>query len=362
VPELSLVEVATGFDYPVAIESAPGDPSRLFVVQQSGLIRVIQDGVLLSTPFIDLTDAVIFQGPVSEVGLLGLAFHPDYQDNGRFFVHYAESFSIDNFVMEHRVSADPSVAEAEPVQMVIRHYTNGWNHNGGAVEFGPDGYLYLSIGDGGNGDDPGCDGQNLMNLLGKISRVDVEGIPDADGYPAPPDNPAGAKYYHIGLRNPWRMSFDSCEGDLYIGDVGQLQWEEIDLASPGSGPLNFGWPMLEGTHDHLNYGQDPPSSCVNPPTDVVAPIAEYSHLGGGCAVIGGVVYRGAAIPALRGAYLFSDFCTGALYALRQEDGVLTQAPENLGVTGGAVSAVGSDALGEVYVADYNGTIYRLEAR
>jgi len=343
----------------VQIKSAPGAPDRLFIVSQDGQIYIFEDGALRDTPFLDV-GGVIRGGTGSEEGLLGLAFHPDYPSNGRFFIHYSSADdSGASTVMEYQVSDDPLVASAEPVQLVLQHETDQLNHNGGAVEFGNDGYLYVSLGDGGAQCDPGCDAMNPDRLLGKISRVDVDAAPAADGYPAAPGNPNGAKWYHDGLRNPWRMSFDACTGDLYIGDVGQDTYEEVDVATAAAGPLNFGWPIREGMHDQAPSsceGYD--GSCIDPPATLVDPIAEYSH-GEGVSVTGGYVYRGSQMPGLRGFYFYGDYQTGFVRILRAEGGALVEGPTDTDVSVDGLTSFGQNGNGEVFAGSADGSVYQI---
>ncbi len=360
-PTLALSEVASGFDNPVSAKSPPGRPDTLFVVEQGGTISIIDGGAALPTPFLDVSDAIVSGG---EQGLLGLAFHPEYETNGRFFIHYSSSDNGLSTVMEyHRSDADENVADPDSVQLVLQHPTAQPNHNGGDLSFGPnDGFLYITLGDGGTQGDPGCDAQNTDNLLGKISRVDVDAAATAEGYPAAAGNPDGGKYYHLGFRNPWRFGFDPCNGDLYIADVGQNEWEEVSVAEDGAGPLNFGWPVREGAHDYPNNDCDPEP--VNP----VEPIAEYPHKntpicgGGSGSISGGFVYRGSAIPSLRGWYFYGDYCSGDVYILKAENGEIVSAPVSPGFSLSQVSGFGQDGNGEVYAIDHNGVVNRIVAQ
>jgi glucose/arabinose dehydrogenase len=337
----------------VQIESAPGDPDRLFIAQQTGAVRVVDQGQLVAAPFIDVGASIIAGG---EEGLLGLAFHPGYASNGRFFLHYTRTPDEASTVTEYAVGPSPLVANATPIRTVLVEPTMENNHNGGAIELGPDGFLYVALGDGGAAGDPGCDAMSPTNLLGKIARLDVDAPCDlVSGCPAAPTNPAGAKYFHVGLRNPWRITFDPCTGDLFIGDVGEASYEEIDVAPAAAGALNFGWPVREGAHPFAGYD----GTCASAPPTFAEPIAEYAHTDG-CAVTGGYVYRGSAIPALRGAYLYGDLCTGSIMMLRYANGVVTGAPTFTGLTAGSVTAFGRDGHGEVYVADYAGAVYRID--
>ena len=352
-PSLKLTEFASLASV-IQIKSPPGAPDRVFLVQQNGIIRIVENGTLVDTPFVDV-GALMAGGPGSEEGLLGLAFHPDYATNGRFFLHFTRKSDHNCTVMEFKVTADPLVADPTPVQLVLTEPTAQSNHNGGAVEVGSDGFLYVSIGDGGNQGDPECDAQKTTNLLGKISRVDVDGTCDATtGCPAAAGNANGSKIYHQGLRNPWRISFDTCTNDLYIGDVGQGTYEEVDVAPKASGQLNFGWPYREGMHD---FGV---AACPAPPTNLTEPIAEYTHATGQ-SITGGYVYRGSKIPALRGAYFYADYETGIIFTLRSVNGALTDGPTDTGMNPGNVSAFGQDGQGEVYLSNYSSKVYRIDA-
>ncbi|MEJ7729814.1 MAG: PQQ-dependent sugar dehydrogenase [Polyangiaceae bacterium] len=358
-PPLKLTPVVeSGLQGAVFVTVAPGDNSHLYVVEQAGRVRIIENGAVLDPPFLDVAGMIQSGG---EEGLLGLAFHPGYAENGRFFVHYSASQGGDSTVMEFKRSADPLVADAAPVQLVLQHPTAQSNHNGGAIELGPDGFLYIALGDGGAQGDPGCDAMNTANLFGKITRVDVDGAADANGYPAAPGNPDGAKYYHIGLRNPWRLSFDACTDDLYIGDVGQNAWEEIDVVPPAAGAQNFGWPVREALHAYGGYdGSCPVESGF---TD---PVAEYPHTQQRQfqSVSGGYVYRGSAIPGLRGTYFYADYVTGEIYSFVLAGGAATN-PQVLTAdleAGFHVSSFGQDHQGELYVVDYTSDrILKIEA-
>lgn len=350
---LKLTQVVGSLQSPVLVKSAPDDPDRLYIVQQTGKVRIFQNGQTLATPFIDVASLIVAGG---EQGLLGLAFHPDYATNGRFFLHYSSVNQGESTIQEFkRSAADPLVADPSPVQLVVKHPTAQSNHNGGSIEFGQDGYLYIALGDGGNQNDPECDAQNLQNLLGKITRLDVNGVPDANGYPAAPGN--NGKPYHIGFRNPWRMSVDLCTGDLYIGDVGQNQYEEIDVAKTNPpAPKNFGWPYREGLHPHNN------SNCPAPdPNAWTDPIAEYDH-GLGCSVTGGYVYRSSAIPWLRGTYFYADYCSSRVWMVHYTNGV-ADAPvivNGVSQTVGNISSFGQDGRGNVYVVVHTGSIHRID--
>ncbi len=343
---LELQPVAEGLDRPLLVTAAPEDP-RLFVLEQPVRVRIVLDGQLLPEPFLDLTALVRAGG---ERGLLGLAFHPHYADNGRLVVHYSDQRG-DTAVVEYRVSGDPDRADPESARLVLAVDQPASNHNGGTVTFGPDGYLYLGLGDGGGGGDPYRNGQDPSTLLGSILRVDLDS--GEDPYGIPPDNPfvegGGApEVWAYGLRNPWRFSFD--EGSIYIGDVGQNTWEEIDVAPAEEGGLNYGWPIMEAAHCY------PPGRSCNQ-EGLVLPLHEYGR-DLGCTVIGGYVYRGAAIPELTGHYFFSDLCGGWLRSLVVEDGRLAETTE--WATGlGRIFSLGTDAGGELYVAIGEGRVLRV---
>jgi glucose/arabinose dehydrogenase len=323
-------------------------------VQQGGLIRIVEDGAILDPPFLDLRDLT---RPGGERGLLGLAFHPAYACDGRFYVNYTDTRG-DTVVAEYRVSPDdPDVADPKPLAELLHIDQPFPNHNGGELVFGPDGFLYVGMGDGGSGGDPMGNGQRLDTLLGKLLRLDVDhrapGAPPA----IPPGNcrgcPAGAlpEIDAYGLRNPWRFSFDRATGDLWLADVGQGTWEEIDKVALGDvSGTNFGWNVMEGSHCY-----PPGSSCSK--TGIAPPVAEYDHSAGDCSVTGGFVYRGAAFPALAGWYLFSDYCSGRIRAISSAGGgpgtVLLE-------SGGNIATFGEGEDNELYVADISrGTLWRI---
>jgi glucose/arabinose dehydrogenase len=314
---------------------------RLFVIEKAGRIRIIENDQLVETPFLDITDRVGSNG--NEQGLLGLAFHPQYQENGRFFVNYTDTRG-DTVIARFQVLGDPNVADANSEVQLFGYDQPFPNHNGGAMAFGPDSYLYIGSGDGGAAGDPMGNAQNTSNLLGKILRVDVD---SAEPYAVPSDNPFGNEIWAYGLRNPWRMSFDRSSGDLYIGDVGQGEWEEIDYLPAGSSSgINFGWDHREGAHDYEGGGPD----------GMLDPVAEYSHAEGGCSVTGGYVYRGS-MPEWNGIYLYGDYCTGFIWGLLQSDGGWqTQRLFDVDVT---ITSFGQDDAGEIYLISDTGGIFRL---
>lgn len=352
-PALRLSEVATDLSFPLYAVAPPGDP-RLFVVEQTGTIRVFVDGELREEPFLDVTPLVRFGG---ERGLLGLAFHPNYANNGRFVINYTADPDGETVVAEYAVSADdPNRAAPDEVARFLEIEQPFGNHNGGMVEFGPDGLLYVGMGDGGAAADPLGAGQDPQSKLGAMLRIDV------DTHPVPPDgNREGADpdVWAIGLRNPWRFSFDRATGDLYIADVGQNLFEEVHVQAAGSGAGNYGWNVMEGLHCF-----DPPEDCDR--TGLLLPAVEYGR-DLGCSVTGGYVYRGDAIPELRGWYLYGDFCSNRIWAMRWEAGEVLEHHEITaeidpdGVLGG-ISSFGEDAEGEIYVLSLNGVIHRIDSR
>src|SRR5512139_886783 len=331
--------VVSRLDRPVDLQV--DGSGRLFVIEKAGRIRIVQDGQLLPQPFLDITDRVGSGG--SEQGLLGLAFHPQYAQNGRFFVNYTDR-NGDTVIARFQVSGDLNAADQGSEVKLLGIDQPYANHNGGGLAFGPDGYLYAGLGDGGSQGDPQGNGQNTNSLLGKILRIDVN---SGDTYSVPADNPFGNEVWAYGLRNPWRLSFDKTTGDLYIGDVGQNQWEEIDYLPAGSpGGTNFGWDLREGAHDF--EGSASPG--------FTEPVAEYSHPEGGCSVTGGYVYRGS-MPEWNGIYLYGDYCTGLIWGLIQtEGGWQNQLLFDLNVT---ITSFGQDTSGEVYLVSDNGDILRL---
>jgi glucose/arabinose dehydrogenase len=344
-----LVEVVNGLKNPLYVTSANDGSGRLFVVEQDGLIRVIRDNKLLESPFLDVKTLVSRDG--SERGLLGLAFHPQYASNGAFFINYTD-VNGDTVVARYHVSADnPDHADPNSAEKIIQVDQPYPNHNAGQLAFGPDGYLYVGLGDGGSAGDPQGNGQNGHALLGKMLRLDVDsGTP----YSIPPSNPFighpnfAPEIWTYGLRNPWRYSFDRATGDLYIADVGQNTWEEIDFQPAGDrGGENYGWNVYEGLHP---YGS---SQAVG----AVPPIAEYNH-SDGCSVTGGYVYRGNALPDLQGTYLFGDFCSGTIWATKRDSAGLWQTRVLMN-SGMPVSSFGEDETGEFYVVNYGGSLLRL---
>ena len=353
--------MAGGLQSPVYVTGAGDGSGRLFIVEQVGLIRVIMDGRLLPTPFLDIRSLVVSGG---ERGLLSVAFLPDFKTSGAFVVDYTRSSSNPAAVGDTviaRYKANPptaDVADRASGQSLLTIKQPQANHNGGLVKFGPDGFLYIGMGDGGASGDTGPghapqgNGQSLTTLLGKILRIEVN---DTGQYRIPAGNPnfgAGTRpeIWAYGLRNPWRFSFDRATGDLYIGDVGQDAWEEIDFQpAVFAGGANYGWPLWEATH---RYRSGPV------PAGDTKPVAEYSHAGGPCSVTGGYVYRGAKIPALAGFYLFGDYCTGRIWSLVKLTGHWHVSL--LRDTAYQISSFGEDDAGELYLVALSGAVYRFD--
>ncbi len=341
--------VVSGLQNPVGMADPADGSGRLFILEQAGRVRILQDGDLLADPFLDISAKV---GCCGERGLLGLAFHPLYTENGAFFINYTD-LDGNSVIARYQVTPDdPNRANRDSETVLLYVNQPYGNHNGGSVVFGPEGYLYLGLGDGGSANDPHDYGQNTSVLLGKILRIDVD---EGELYAIPPDNPfvnGGGlpEIWAYGLRNPWRFSFDRLTGDLYIGDVGQNQWEEVDYLPVGSLPAaNFGWSYREGEHE---FKGSPPIG-----VQLIDPVAEYTHAQG-CSVTGGFVYRGSDLPEWRGVYLYGDYCSGNVWGLLHtpegdwQNALLFQ-------TGTQISSFGEDQNGEVYLLDYAGTLFRL---
>ena len=339
---LDLETVAEGFDAPLGVTHADDGSGRLFVVEQTGAIRILDDGRVLDEPFLDVGESIVAGG---EQGLLGLAFHPGFRRNGRFFINFTD-VNGNTVVAEVQTSNDPDVADAGSVTPLLQIDQPFANHNGGQLAFGPDGYLYIATGDGGSGGDPQGNGQNTEALLGKLLRLDVD---SGDPYAIPGDNPfaggGGApEVWAYGLRNPWRFSFDSETNGLWIADVGQGDFEEINKSRPDRGGLNYGWNVMEGT-DCFGGGD-----CDR--SDTVLPISGYTH-DAGCSVTGGYVYRGSEFPALSGGYVFGDYCSGTIWGIDARAGSFTE-PVELMQSGLSISSFGLDEGGELYLTDLDG--------
>ncbi len=344
-----LQTIASGLSSPVDLQSPAGD-SRQFVVEQPGRIRIIQNGQLVSTPFLDIRSKV---GSGGERGLLGLAFHPNFATNRFFYVNYTD-LSGDTRVERYTVpAATPNIADPATAKLIITIDQPASNHNGGQLQFGPDGKLYIGMGDGGGGGDTDNHAQNRGDLLGDLLRVDVDA---GDPYGIPADNPYATstqfrgEIWAYGLRNPWRFSFDRTSGLLFVADVGQNEFEEINAVSATQANINYGWRLMEGAHCFN------PSNCNT--NGLQLPVHEYSH-NDGCSVTGGYVYRGSAIPGIVGHYFYSDFCSGFLKSFRVVNGAATDHRTwSVGDLGNVLS-FGVDAAGELYVLTQNGQVRKL---
>jgi glucose/arabinose dehydrogenase len=353
--KVKLTQVGRGLISPVGMAAPRDGSNRLFVIEQGGKIKIIKNGEVVSTPFLTVTDKLDgLNIAYSEKGLLGLTFHPDYKTNGRFFIYYSAQASgkdVDHksVVAEYKVSAtNPDVADTKET-IIMEIIQPESNHNGGCIEFGKDGYLYIGLGDGGGaGDKHGTigNGQNLNTWLGKILRIDVNG---KKPYAVPADNPfvgrsnAKPEIYAYGLRNPWRFSFDRTTGTLFCGDVGQDEWEEIDIIEKGK---NYGWRIMEGKHCY-----NPQKDCNT--TGLAMPIDEYSH-GTGISICGGHMYRGKMFPSLHGTYIFSDWSGKVFYLKQQPDKTWTRGEvfadnKTSNDMGSKINSMGEDANGEIYL-------------
>ncbi len=353
IPELALVEVATGLDTPMAAASPPGD-ARLFIAERSGTIRILKNGSVSPLPFLTVGDV----STCGEGGLLGLAFHPDYGTNGRFFVHYTgpNGGSIQSRIVEYHATPASDIADELPVRTILTLNQPQCNHNGGSISFGTDGYLYIPFGDGGKQGDPDGNAQNPHSWLGAILRIDIDGgVP----YGIPPGNPyngsnGALEVWATGVRNPFRSSIDSATGDLYLGDVGQSSWEEISVGPAGVGGLNFGWNTTEG-----NACFSPSVGCNK--AGLRAPAVVYATGAEGRSVIGGHVYRGGAIPNLGGTYFYADFFSSWVRSFRMV-GTSVQDQRDWTSSLGPVSttvAFAEDGLGEMYVISFAGSVYKI---
>lgn len=350
--------LANGFDQPVGMTHAGDGSGRLFVLERKGLIQVLAQGVRLPTPFLDIQGRVGSRG--QEQGLLGLAFHPQFKENGYFYVDYTNldgDTVIARFHVDAGLAAGSQVADPDSEKVLLTIRQPYENHNGGQLAFGPDGFLYIGMGDGGSQGDPSGNAQSLNSLLGKILRIDVE---HGDPYAIPPGNPFAnggglPEILAYGLRNPWRFSFDTATGSLFIADVGQNKWEEIDFLPGGfnAWPVNFGWNQREGLHSYKNVQ-------LNPAGELVEPIFNYGH-DQGCSVIGGQVYRGRDLPAFNGIYLLGDYCSGNIWGLLKSANGQWQS-SLLWNTGLNISSFGLDENGEIYLVDLDGGVYQLQGK
>lgn len=329
---------------------APAGDQRLFVVEQGGRIKVVVDGTVLETPFLDLSGSV---SGGNEQGLLGLAFHPAYAENGRLFINYTDTAG-DTQIVAYTVSADANVVNPATAETLLTIDQPRANHNGGWLGFGPDGYLYIGMGDGGGGGDPQGNAQDPDVLLGKILRIDVDG---AAPYAIPPENPFASgggrpEIFALGARNPWRMAFDG--DDLYIADVGQNAWEEINVLTPADAGANLGWNLVEGPDCYGDAACDA--------SGLTAPIYAYSHAEtGGCSVTGGYVYRGAAIPELAGHYFFADYCNATVRSFAYTNGAVGEVTDWTSQIGnlGLVTSFGLDSTGELYMTTAEGSLIKV---
>lgn len=358
--DIGLEPVVTGLNNPVAITHAGDGSGRLFVTQQDGQVRIINGGTLLSTPFLDIgasgADRIALS---SEQGLLSIAFHPSFGTNGFFFANYTRKTDGATVIARYSVSGgDANIADPNSETVLLTIAQPYPNHNGGQLQFGKDGYLYIGTGDGGSAGDPEHHAQNPQSLLGKMLRIDVD---HGNPYAIPADNPfitnsaVLPEIWDIGFRNPWRFSFDRLTGDMWVADVGQDNWEEIDHETAGDGGRNYGWRYMEGRHCY-----SPAKNCKK--TKLTAPIIEYSHTAGRCSITGGYLYRGTNLPSLYGLYIYADFCTGEIWAARENAGDRHWNSVLLSDTPYLITSFGEDEAGEVYVAELNGSsssIYRL---
>ena len=370
VPAIQLTPLVDGFTRPVYLAQPKGDNERLFVVEKPGLIRIVRGETLEEAPFLDIQDNVSEEN--EEMGLLGLAFDPDYANNGQFYVWYSNGEGGDRILRlaRYTVSSDPELADPASATVLFEISDPEVNHNGASLEFGPDGFLYIGVGDGGGGgDNHGAtgNGQNLGTLLGKMLRIDVHGTGSGpnDAYGIPAGNLAanGAlpEIWSYGLRNPWRYSFDACTGAMYIGDVGQDDLEEVDYEPAGLGGRNYGWRLMEA-----DACFNPADGCDASTENLVLPVASYNH-DVGRSITGGYVYRGHAIAELRGTYLYVDYTSNTFFALRMQDGAValpqTDITSNLnpGENVVGVSSFGQDNAGELYVLEFEaGGLYRVD--
>jgi hypothetical protein len=343
---LKLVEViGSGLDRPMFLASPPGDPTRIFIAERPGRVRVFQNGALLATPFLDFSGNVSIDG---ERGFLSFAFHPNYAQNGLVFVHFTDpsgSIVVERFARSGPITSNVADPNSRTPIIAIPHAQFS-NHNGGVVAFGTDGLLYLSTGDGGGGGDPLQNAQDPARLLGKLLRIDVSTPP----YSIPPGNPFGNEVWARGLRNPWRWAFDAPANLVYIADVGQNSFEEVDVAAADAAGLNYGWPITEG---NACFPADPCDRSGQTP-----PVLVYDHAAG-CSITGGYVYRGSAIPDLQGRYFYSDFCTGFLRSFRVRIGQATERVDWNVPSVGNVISFGQDAGGELYVITGTNKVYRV---
>jgi glucose/arabinose dehydrogenase len=350
-PSITLTRVASGFTAPVFVTHAGDGSGRIFVVEKSGVVKILRNGIVVPTPFLDISGLV--QSAGGEQGLFSIAFPPGFAAKQYFYVDYTGLAGVvgDTVLARYPVTANPDVADSAAGVTLLTQAQPFENHNGGQLAFGPDGFLYVSLGDGGSGGDPFNNAQNLTTILGKILRIDVES--GVSPYAIPAGNPFDTEIWAFGLRNPWRFSFDRGTGDLYIADVGQNLFEEVNFQpAASSGGENYGWNIMEGMH------------CFNNPNcnqaGLTLPVAEYDHLDGNCSVTGGLVYRGSEHPSMQGIYFYADFCSGRIWGLKRNG----TAWENrlLLDTALQISSFGEDEAGNLYVADLiTGDIFKVDA-
>ena len=337
------------FTRPVDLQSPHDGSDRIFVVEQEGLISVFPNDSTISSKSIFLDVRNIVYDSSNEMGLLGLAFHPDYKDNGFFYINYTSSNPRKTIIARYQVNSNnPNVANSLSQSIIIEINQPYSNHNGGGIQFGPDGYLYIGLGDGGSAGDPLNHGQNLNSLLGSMLRIDVDNSLGSQNYLIPVDNPFGDEIYAYGLRNPWRFSFDNLTGDLWAADVGQYEIEEIDIIKKGK---NYGWKTMEG-----NECYSPSTNCNT--NNLELPIWEYNHNAGACSVTGGYVYRGSKVPDLYGRYIYGDFCNGQVWSLSFDFNPVIN--EELGnYESSFPSSFGEDESHELYMLSFStGKIYK----
>ena len=351
--DLAVAQVAGGFGAPLLVTHAGDGTGRLFVAERGGLVYVVRNGRRRSRPFLDMSGKTLAGG---EQGLLGLAFHPNYERNRRLYVNYTGRSGNTVIASYRRDKRRPGRVKPKSRRVVLRIKQPFANHNGGAIEFGSDGYLHIATGDGGSGGDPQGNGQRLDTLLGKILRIDVDRRTGDRRYSIPPDNPfrgtgGRGEIWAYGLRNPWRFSFDEVAEEIWIADVGQGSVEEVNRQPAGAPGINYGWNVMEGTACY-----PPDSSCD--PAGLTLPITTYGHGPGNCSVTGGHVYRGDDFPDMAGLYFFGDFCSGRVWSV-QADGPPSQEPVEMLDTNHSISSFGESEDGEMFMTDLSGTLYRL---
>lgn len=355
-PALTTQLITNAVSDPIGVVHAPNDHARIFIIGRFGKIRVVKDGTLLANPFLNISSIVRTD---FERGLLGMAFDPNYSSNGYFYVRYNNLNGNTVLARYHVSTSNPDLADPASAYIMLTIGVSTTNHNGGSIEFGPDGFLYLTIGDGYNSDNA----QNLGTLLGKLLRLDVhnDGFPSDPNrnYAIPPGNPFGSEIWAYGLRNPFRFGFDHLTGDLWTADVGNTSWEEIDVQPAGQAGLNYGWPCMESDVCSGN------TQCVCDDPALTMPVFEYDH-SLGCAVIGGRIYRGCAIPSLSGTYFCADWCSGRIWSFQYVNGSLIGLQERqneLAPPGGgpigSIDSFGEDAHGELYICSLTGKVYKI---